>query len=431
MLCDRRGRCRRLAFELNAIDYVATKMELFVPFFELVKGSWFQFASVAGLVVSPAAAFGFMPRLGPGRAVVLAVFSHFRRADPVSLRQEVPLLRRMITSARKFEYVVVVGPKGVGKTCVVDTATQRMCGVVVVNVEPGATQKEIMNDAFVAITRSDYNLLQHRHGAFRVLWWHNVLFRTPATVVLRAAERKPSETFAALDSAARALTQEYGAHVVIDASNNSMPEAAVATKREKVLEIEPMPRSLLQQLPELLPLHDALKTVGLADVVWAVVGGNPADYLKLLGQWEDKAAESMPLPLHPPSHVALRDFSVDTRTELVVAHFVKDMLAKAIKNVNDSMVTHKHLRKLYELFQETSQVPYSALLKNDLLRPSPDKVLRAVQVRPASLSASEASEEYVLVPADAATKLVLRWGCSIPPTLAVLKEAAAAAAQGE
>jgi hypothetical protein len=175
-----------------------------------------------------------------------------------------------------------------GKTCLVDTALQRTVGVVSVRVAAGASEGEILASTFKAITRSSTSFLDHSASARRVLWWHHFLFRQPATVVLRAAERKPTQQYADLDSSARALTHDYGARVLIDASNNSLPHAATVTKREKVLELEPMPRELLEELPELQLLHEALKSANLADVVWMCVGGNPADYKGLLGAWQDQ-----------------------------------------------------------------------------------------------------------------------------------------------
>ena len=43
--------------------------------------------------------------------------------------------------------------------------------------------------------------------------------------------------------------------------NNSLPDAATATKCEDVLDVEPMRRELLQELPDLQLLHEALKSV--------------------------------------------------------------------------------------------------------------------------------------------------------------------------
>ena len=58
------------------------------------------------------------------------------------------------------------------------------------------------------------------------------------------------------------------------------------------------------------------------------------------------------------------------------------------------------------------------------MRPSPDKVLRAVKLR--ALAGSRGGGRRMLIPADAATALVLRTGISDTPSLEELKALAAA-----
>ena len=280
----------------------------------------------------------------------------------------------------------------------VDTVLQCTAGVVSVRVAAGASEKEILADAFKAITRSNISFLDHSGGAWRVLWWHHFFFRQPATVVLRAAERSPDEPFAALHGAARALTHDFGARVLIDASNNSLPDAATATKREKMVELEPMQRELLEKLPELQLLHEALKEANLADVVWMCVGGNPADYKGLWGAWEDQQCQNI---------------------EQVVALFVQNLLGKALSAVSVSVAADSRKRGLYLLFRESSLVPESLLEEMSLVRSTPDKVLRLVQQR--ASAGSRGGGQRILIPADAATALILRTGITITPSIEELK----------
>ena len=278
-----------------------------------------------------------------------------------------------------------------------DTALEYTAGIVCVRVAAGTSEKEILADAFKAITRSSTSFLDHSASARRVLWWHHFLFRQPATVVLRAAGRKPTQQFADLDSSARTLAQDYGARVLIDASNNSLPDAATATKREKLLELEPMGREMLQELPELQLLHQALKSANLADVVWMCVGGNPADYRGLSGMWEDQ----------------------QENTEQVVARFVQNLIGKALSAVSVSMAEDSRKRGLYLLFRASSEVLESALEEINLVRSTPDKVLRAVRMR--ASAGSRGGGQRVLIPADAATALVLRHGITMVPSIEELK----------
>lgn len=359
-------------------------------------------ASLTAIVGPPAA--GLVPRLGPLRAVVLGLSTRFARSARQSLRaDELRDLRSMLATAERDQYVVVAGPEGVGKTCLVDTALERTAGVVSVRVAAGAAEKEILADAFKAIARSSMSFLDHSGSARRILWWHHLFFRVPATVVLRAAERKPSQTFADLDSAARSLTHDFGARVLIDASTNSLPEAATATKREKLLELEPMPRGMLEALPELQPLLAALKAAGLADAVWMVVGGNPADYKGLLGAWQDaRGGEGV---------------------ERAAAAFVQNLIGKAIDNVRGAVAHDDRLQTHYDSFRGGADVLSAAL---GFVRPSPDKVLRAVQRR--TPAGARGSGGRILVPADAATAVVLRHGLTDTPSVAELRALASGTA---
>ena len=102
-------------------------------------------ASVAAVLAPPALIAGAVPRVGPLRALVLGLSSRiFLRANPVSQRtQEVASLRSFLASKHKDQYGIAAGPKGVGKTCVVDTATEATFGVVSVGVAPGKSHDAI------------------------------------------------------------------------------------------------------------------------------------------------------------------------------------------------------------------------------------------------------------------------------------------------
>lgn len=285
----------------------------------------------------------------------------------------------------------------------VDTALQLKFGVVSVHVAPGTREEKILADTFKAVARSNGRFLDHSGSAKRVLWWHSVLFREPATVVLQASERGPTEAFAALHAAARTLTFKYGARVLIDASNNSLPEAAVATKRERVLYLDPVQRDKLEEFPMLLPLHNALKEAEMADVVWMCVGGNPADYINLLAFWEENKSNDI---------------------EKVSALFVLNLISTAQENVNAAVISNKELQQLFDLFRKSNEVPSAVLKDMMLVRLSPDKVLRLV--RRSTSVFDQGSMRGTLIPADAATALVLSAGLKDTPSLMELKALAAA-----
>jgi hypothetical protein len=180
----------------------------------------------------------------------------------------------------------------------------------------------------------------------------------------------------------------YGLRVVVDASYNALSEAAVATKREDVLQVELMSRELTEELAGLEELHAALQKAGIADVMWAAVGGNPADYFRLRRVWRR----------HGDVTVA-------------AAIFVADLVGKAAEARSIAVAADERLSPLFERFARTAAVPVSALEAMKLVRSSPDKVLR--KVMPAG--------EALLVPATPATALVLRHGLRAAPSLDDLK----------
>ena len=120
-----------------------------------------------------------------------------------------------------------------------------------------------------------------------------------------------------------------------------------------------MQRELLESLPKLQSLHAALKSANLADVVWMCIGGNPADYESLATKWTRQPSD----------------------LERVVALFVQNLIGRANDNVSSAVASNEQLQELYDMFRESSEVPSAILKGMKLVRSSPDKVLRPVQLR--------------------------------------------------
>ena len=154
-------------------------------------------ATILTLVVSSTvAAAGIVPRAGPGRALVLAVKSLTRVAKTPSARsKEVTALVGLLRDASSNQYIVVTGKKGVGKSVVVDTTTQRTCGVISIPVAPGSSQRTIVMDALSEVANSRISVVDPRASVRRILWWYRWLL-PPPIVVLRAGERLDGQIFA-------------------------------------------------------------------------------------------------------------------------------------------------------------------------------------------------------------------------------------------
>lgn len=337
------------------------------------------FVSLSALL-SPAvaAAAGVVPRVGPGRALILGLTSRFLRSYPPTQRSaDAKSLSVMIKSAASDNYIVVTGPKGVGKTRLFNSVVGNYFGVIQLSVAPATMHDALVTNVLRAVARIQYMTFDSIASAVRISWFHQFFFRSPITVILHAAERKPDEKPAAIDSAARVLVG-HGLRVIVDASTNSMAEEAVKTMREIFLQVEPMERGVLEQMEELAELRAALKEAGLADVVWKVLGGLPAAYLQLNRCWI--AADQKEL-------------------ESVATNYLHSRLSIAISDVNKSCAARPDLEELYDLFVSREFVDESILRVKKLVRPSPDKVLRAIAVK---------GQQVRLIPVDNAKRLVLR-----------------------
>ena len=74
---------------------------------------------------------GAIPRFGIGRALVVGWRSYPFKTYPLSVRRdEIQLLNDSIKSLEKGSYITVIGGKGDGKSCLIDTCLNRHFGVV-------------------------------------------------------------------------------------------------------------------------------------------------------------------------------------------------------------------------------------------------------------------------------------------------------------
>ena len=149
--------------------------------------------------------------VGPSRAFSLALRSQlFRCPNPMTSRmEELQELRPTLMTKTKPQYVVVTGPKGVGKTVLVQSATAT-CGVVDVNISPGSSCKEILFDAYSTIARPTirYSLLSYEPMALQVLWFYNLFTRQPPTIIVHLLERSEgNKAFADITGAVHVLAE--------------------------------------------------------------------------------------------------------------------------------------------------------------------------------------------------------------------------------
>ena len=246
-----------------------------------------QMVSVIVPLIGATTAFTALPiapfKIGFGRACMLAVRSKFFKPLKQSQRKnDIEIILRDYVNNKSQEldqYLIVQGPRGIGKTCAIRTALQRTCGVSFIKGVRPETQKElIMDKALTEITNIRINFIDKTASAERVIWWYRFLFRRRPILVIPADERSVDQKYAELPQAARQLA-DYNVFVIIDASNNAIPTRF--TERELIYEMQPMPDEIITTLPQLIKLFDFLKLTNLYEDVLATCGGVVAKIEKL------------------------------------------------------------------------------------------------------------------------------------------------------
>jgi energy-coupling factor transporter ATP-binding protein EcfA2 len=284
-----------------------------------------------------------------------------RHEDAATLEK---LLQKV--DSKEQAYIEVTGPKGVGKSTLVDNVLPHKAGVVVVQVAHGATMTALVDAAHRAI--GGHRLIGSSDGdAKRVLFFFK-LFGARPTVLFRVRERPLGKQFAEITPATRTLADE-GFRILLDASNNSVDPDAKATGRELRLEMNPMSFDVVMRDPIFKAAFDRLKGVGLIQMVWQTLGGVATDL--------DSIASDL-------------RFADDDSIKMAVASLVQHKLETAIESIRRCSLDVK--TKLLPLFGTNDFVSMHILEKLSItltaLETGPDKVLRSVKSRDCLVPAS-------------------------------------------
>lgn len=309
---------------------------------------------------------GVIPRVGFVRAFTLGFRSFIQPTYPLSVRKsEIKQLNDAILWMKKGSYIVVTGGKGNGKTCLIDTALNRHFGVVKISTKSGADKDLIIDQALRAITGIQLDFWKPVGSARRLLFFYSSLFKKPPIVVIRVPERLHDQPYADLPSAVRALADDFGLRVVVDSSPNSIPPELLATYRETVINVEPMSKEQIESISEFKVLIEFLKSRNLDNLVWKVLGGSPAKYLKLIEDLENKL-----LLLHPASHEAV---------DQVKKHLFSVLLSAFYMNVVKSSPMTKEIIKEFRKTNE-AKISSADLEAIGLSLDFPNKVFREIKV---------------------------------------------------
>ena len=153
--------------------------------------------------------------------------------------------------------------------------------------------------------------------------------------MINATERKVGQEYAGLTGAVRTLVDKYKLRVIIDSSPNSLDETLLRTKRQRIVDIQPMTKNMVWEMKELNDLFKYLKESGLDDIMFGVLGGIPAGYYGLWG------------------NVRLKVQSGNNPREVIGDQLCAEISA-AIKSIQDSCGNDQKLEaKLMKIFAET------------------------------------------------------------------------------
>ena len=363
-------------------------------FFSVFK-EFLPLITTGGAIISAA---GLIPRIGPGRAIWLALRSRYAfKPYPESLRlAEIKVLRRVIAEKNFGQsYVVVTGEKGVGKTCLLNSVTSKTAGVIKLEAQPRHSEDTIIKNTLQQLTKLPFDFIPPFESAKRVIFWYRLFtFGRSPIVVINATERKVGQDYAGLTGAVRTLVDRYKLRVIVDSSPNSLDETLLRTKRQIVFEIQPMTKEMIWQIGQLQDLFQNVKDAGLEETVFAVLGGNPADYEEL---WNK-------------SKIGLQAGG-DAR-EVIGSHLC-GAISSAINLVRNAKSESIHMKEIIKLFDAGKMfILCDTLVEKNLKRLTPDKVFREVKQ----------SGVFVLIPASNAIGIVLRHNLTEEPSLTELEE---------
>ena len=206
--------------------------------------------------------------------------------------------------------------------------------------------------------------------------------------------------YAGVVAATRTLSKDY--RVVVDGSTNAVPNRLLRTKHQKVLQMGPMSLEVMETVPDFRHTFALLKELSRFELVWAVCGGNPAD----MG--------SLRVEMHGARFTPEGRLTAESARQLgaAVDEFAMERVRQAIGRVTELVTEHPELEDLLKMFTTVDKVTPGVVRKNKFVRPHDDKVLRTGDTTGA------------LVPADAATALVLRHGLTEMPSIEELRKLA-------
>lgn len=298
-------------------------------------------------------------RIGPLRAVSLALKSKLIGSPNGGVKSirfsQIGELNRLLNNVTRDYYIVVEGPKGIGKSTMIDTCLKGKYGVVRVTIPPDTKEADVVSICQNEIIGgAGWKVMDQSGNMNRVLFWYHLFFRGHfPIVVMTTSERAPGRQPAELTGAVRRLSR-LGINVVVDASPNSLQPNLLTTTRQHVLHVEELSRDEIRSLPQLHKLFAVLDEERLSDVVLDLLGGIPSLYLNL-------------------------DSELKRRGETVsdaVTKFLLGLLNSVARDAVSLRTAFPKFKEVLTLLKDHDQVHVTELENRGLELPSPCKILR-------------------------------------------------------
>jgi len=318
---------------------------------------------IVGAITAITSVYGFGVKSGMLPALTIGYGT--KQPVDVSVRvDEISSLKDLVSTLSgpsNQSYIVVEGDKGIGKSCLIETALKDTKGVVKVPIPTGFKQQEVFEKVTRAITAPPSAFIfGSAFSAVHAINWHRSLFRVAPTVVLSASEvpeDSANENPAQLTGAVRILT-EMGLRVIIDASPNSLPKGILTTGRARVIHVDYMTSEQIRLLPQVVNLFDRLNAhPGLFDVVYDLLGGNPLRFVEL------------------SEKLSLRNADPDVRT--AVEALCVERLGDVEHLYNSLVENEPKWDDIFSLLKTNKALSRSVLKANGVKLPNPSKLLQS------------------------------------------------------
>jgi hypothetical protein len=312
------------------------------------------YSTLLKTTIGIASAAALMTRRGPRHAFMLYIRSKYfikpvRRSQRID---EVKGIKLAIDQLSRYKYLVFKGPKGIGKTCAIQTALSDVGGVVYINsIRPGTKSEKIYEDSIKTVTIDYKSEFDNDEYARRILWWFSLFGKKPI-IVIPASERYPGQKFAEIPYASIRLT-EMGFKVLIDSSENALQGDPYG--KEDIWEMKPMTIETVSSLEQFQELFEFLEKNNLLAVSLMILGGTPLSFDELNDILNN-------IPNDEQKLAAVKDFLNSKIENAIIA---RDKIIRQYPKIKDTLENFKGKIEFSFLnnLLETPSKPYPDLKK--------------------------------------------------------------------